>query len=103
MGAALQPGGILPLPATARELLKTACLCMAHGQRGSTGSLGSWTALLPREVLNGRPFLYHPTPDPTRTHPRLPGKHRCPQSAGAAAGLNGQGTKLPSPGLLAAG
>lgn len=42
---------------------------------------------------------------PAHTHPptgQLPGKCQCPQTAGATAGLDAQGTKLPSPGLLAA-
>lgn len=66
-------------------------LRVPHGLRGSTRSLGPRTPLLARDVPNDRSFLRHPTPDPTVQPCQHP----------PAAGLNGQGTKLPSPGLLA--
>lgn len=41
------------------------CLPVPHGKKGTTRTLGHGTPLLAQNLQNGRPFLCHPTPNPT--------------------------------------
>lgn len=86
------------------HLRASLCSPVAHGKKGTTITLGHGTSPSGPRLAEWLllPLLSHPKRHQAHSHPQLPGKRQCPRTAGATAGLGAQGTKLPSPGLLAA-